>query len=406
MRKILLGGAAAVLVVGLVAAQRHDDPYTVDFLMPSGEGAFVGATAMIGGGEAGRVSDVQVEQGKARITVTVDDEHAPLRAGTDAHIMWNSAVGRRTIEIQPGPNGNPILASGRLVESTNERVELDDVLAALDTPTRAKVQSLVGRLETTLKGREKDINDTITTAGPAVDALGEVLQGVGEDGPAIKALVTNLHDVASTLSKRHEELSGTVGNLGSVVASAARQQGQLKKALDEVPSTLDQGTNTFAKVPDAVDETVPLLEALRPATKQLPGVARNLRPVLADLRPAVAELRPTLASARTLMDYLPGLLDSAHGTLPEAETTVDEIDPAVAFLRPYTPEVIGFVSNWTSIFSGKNDTGHHARALLVEGTTSVTNLPITPPGIESKSEPAPGSLAGQPWTDANGDAIR
>lgn len=405
MRKVPFIAIALLLGFGIFQLNKSND-YTLQLLMPSAQDVFVGATITIAGQGVGEVKDVDVKDGQARVTVSVDKAHSPLRAGTTGHVTWNSAIGRRAIELVPGPNDNAALPSGKLVVVKTERVELDEVLAALDTPTRAKVQSLVGNLQTTLKDREPDANATITEAGPAVQALGDVLKGVGEDGPAIRALVTNLHDVTSTLSKRHSELADTIQNLGAVVSSAAAQQKQLKAALDEAPSTITQGTNTFAKVPDAVDNTVPLLKALHPATKQLPEVASNLNPVLTDLKPSIAALRPTLQSVTTLLQYMPGLLANAHSVIPQVSDTVTSVGPAVSFLRPYTPETIGFLSNWTSIFAAKNDTGHHARALLVESATSVTDLPIIPPGTQLDTTPAPGSLAGQPWTDANGDAIR
>jgi phospholipid/cholesterol/gamma-HCH transport system substrate-binding protein len=281
------------------------------------------------------------------------------------------------------------------------------VLAALDPKTRKRLRSVVAQLQQTLDGREPDVNATMTTAGPAVEALGELLRGVGQDGPAIRQLVTKLRRVVTTLSDRDADLGGTVRNLGRFVGSTARQQEQLKAALDELPSTVRAGSKLFGKVPGAVDATVPLLRELRPATRELPEVARNLGPVLRELRPTVDALRPTLGAARSLLAYTPELLDTAHETLPGMREAVDQVQPAARFLRPYTPEVIGYLSNWTSLFSGKNPSGHFGRALITNSASAATDNPgIVPPGMKQDPAPAPGSLVGQPWTDANGDGIR
>lgn len=407
LRKKWLAAAAVVLVATTVGLAWPRDDYLLQVHMPTAAGTFVGARVTIAGQEVGKVTEVGVLGDKARVTVTVDDANAPMPSGTTARTNWSSVIGVRTVELLPGPDKNPDLPSGHAIPAKAERVELDDVLATLDAPTRKRLKSAVAGLRRATEGNEANLNETLKTAGPAVGALGEVLRGLGEDGPAIRALVANLHQLTSTLSNRRAELSGTVRNLSDLVGSAAGQQGQLKAAVGEVPSTAKAGSKMFGRVPAAVDAAAPLLRDLRPATERLPAIARDLRPVLTELRPTVDALRPTLASAQTVLRYTPDLLDSAHATVPGVRDAVGSARPAVSFLRPYTPEVIGFLSNWTSLFSGKNASGHFGRALVVESSTSVTDNPgVLPPGTELDPRPAPGSLAGQPWTDANGDGIR
>jgi phospholipid/cholesterol/gamma-HCH transport system substrate-binding protein len=405
-RWVVSAAVVAVVGVGVMKVMPHHD-YELQLLMPSAEGSFVGARTMIDGQEVGHVKDVSVEGNHAKVTVEVDSAHAPLHAGTTAHITWNSVIGRRQVELVPGPAKNPELPSGKVVDSSTERVELDDLVAALDAPTRAKVQKLVAGLQSTLHGSEGDVRSTLDSAGPFVQAIGEVLKGVGQDGPAIRRLVMQLHSMTSTLSSRHTELAATVQNLTALVSSAAQQQEQIKAALDEVPGTVQEGSAFFSRVPAAVDQTVPLLNDLRPATKQLPSVAHNLNPVLTDLRPTVAALRPTLQAARALLGVTPDLLDSTHATIPGIDDAVSSLQPAVAFLRPYTPEVIGFLTNWTSLFSAKNAAGHFGRALVPFSASQLNDNPgILPPGMTQDKEPAPGSIIGQAWTDANGDGVR
>lgn len=406
--RLAAGAVAALALVGIVAVTGDDvDAYEVRMLMPSAEGAIEGATAMVNGHGVGRVTDIGVQGGQALVTVRIDEEFAPLHAGTRARIRWNSILGRRNLELLPGPERNPELPSGKTISSDIERVELDDVLAALDSRTRKNVQGLVKELQSTLGGNEKQLRNTLTQAGPFVEALGEVLDGVGQDGAAIRSLVKDLHGVTRVLATRDQELGRTVGNLSSLLRSVAAQQKQVKAALQEAPGTLQAGTEFLGRVPRAVDAAVPLLEDLQPATRQLPALARHLNPVLRDLRPTVDALRPTLGSLQSLLQFTPGLLDSAHATVPELESALYAAGPAVSFLRPYTPEVIGFATNWTSIFASKNMSGHYGRALITTSASALNSNPgILPPGLEQDPAPAPGSLVGQAWTDANGDTVR
>lgn len=395
-----------VLVAGVaVAVASSSDPYRVQFVMTSAEGTFPGNKALIAGRQAGTVEKVEVRDDKALVTVDIDHEFAPLHQGTDARISWQAVLNERFLEILPGPASAPVLPSDSRVQSHYERVELDQLLATLDPKTMQNTSAVVQQVSAALKGREQGLKGTLQYGGPALNALGEVLQGVGSDGPAIRDLVTQLHQVTSTLSARGDELSNTVNNLGDLTAATASQQKALSDGIAQLPSTLSAAKTTLDKVPDAVDQTVPLLNDLQPATAKLPSVAANLRPVVSDLSPVVGQLRPTLDSAQALLDRTPGLIDSAHEVLPGATDVVTRAQPAVAFLRPYTPELTGWLTNWTGIWAGQDGVGSYARALLTASASSVGDNPgAIPPGQRRDERPAPGSLVGQPWTDANGDS--
>ncbi|MBN9735655.1 MCE family protein [Pseudonocardia sp. P1] len=408
MRNALLLVVVAVLVLAATAAiVSRSSGYRLDIVMPSAEGTFAGDEVAIGGRPVGRVTKVGLEGPRALVSVEIDDDVAPLHEGTGARITWEAVISDRYVELLPGPAGNPDIPSGGRIESDIERVEVDKVLATLDPETMDRIGSTVRQLDSTLEGREGDLNATLATGGPAVQALGEVVRAVGSDGPAIRSLVTELRGITTTLNERDESLRGTIGDLGAVTSSVATREGELSQSVAELPSTLDAADSTFGKIPGAVDEAVPLLDTLQPATRRLPEVARNLSPVLQELRPAVADLRPTLVAAQSLLDRTPRLIDGANEALPAATDIVSRARPAVAFLRPYAPETAGWLANWGSIWAGQDSTGNFARALLTEGSTSVTSTPgILPPGIQRDERPAPGAPADQPWNDANGDGIR
>ena len=125
------------------------------------------------------------------------------------------------------------------------------------------------------------------------------------------------------------------------------------------------------------------------------------------LPPSVAQLRPTLAAADRLLGYTPDLLDSAHATVPDVTKAVEALAPAVAFLRPYTPELTGFIGQFGNIWSLYDSQGHFAHALITVEQGALDNSPpLALPGMTFDSRRTPGANAGQPWTDATGSGPR
>jgi phospholipid/cholesterol/gamma-HCH transport system substrate-binding protein len=208
-----------VLVLALVAfgiTALTGGGYQLKLLMPSAGKVFVGGKVLLRGEQIGDVADLGVQGNKALVTIDIDDDYAPLHAGTTARITWSSVIGAQAVDLMPGPASNPELPSGRMITGNTESVQLDDLLAALDRPTRAHVQGLVADLRATLRGREPGVRSTISTAGPAVQAAGQVLKAVGQDGPSIRQLVVQVRGMIQQLSDRDGQLAGVVNNVGDL----------------------------------------------------------------------------------------------------------------------------------------------------------------------------------------------
>ncbi|WP_312858106.1 MlaD family protein [Pseudonocardia pini] len=410
-RLVKVGGwiLVVLLLAAFVWSRWPGGDYTVKLVMTSATQLVYGSPVLVNGFEAGNVTGIEVRNGKAVVTVGLDDTHAPLRDGTTGHIEWSSTLGERFLTLDPGPAENPEMPDGAMFEAEISQVEVDEVLAALDEPTRVELSSLIAQLDSTVDGSQDDLNATLRSAGPAVGALGEVLGAVGRDGEAIKQVVTQLRDLVETATERQEAVRGTVEGLTTFSSTVAAQQQALSDSLAELPSTLHTADGTLKKVPEAGASATELLQDLQPGTAQLTETARNLSPVLQDLRPAVGRLRPTLEAAQALLGRTPGLLDTVHGTFPQATETLEAYQPAVGFLRPYTPELVGWFYNWGMNFSIYDSQGHLWAAILGNvGPLANNESLVTPPPIEKESEPVPGSAVGQPWDgahDATGSPI-
>ena len=399
--------AAAVIAGGyLLAAQ--DDGYEIKLVMPNAANLLDGSRVEIDGKPVGAVTKLETRDSQALVTVSVDDTHAPLRTGSTAQVQWRGLLGERVVELMPGPATNPQLPSGAMLPAGSEQVELDQVLAALDPDTRSHLNSVVQQLDQSLQAHPQDIKATLDTAGPAVNELGEVLKAVGQDGPAIGNLISDLHQMMDPVVARQAQVREVVDSLTSATDSLAAEQAQLQQALGAMPSTLDTAQHAMDSVPAAVDASVPLLRLLQPATSQLAGLSQNLSPLLADLRPTIADLRPTLQSASTLLQLTPALLDSTHGVLPGVTQAVTQLNPAVSFLRPYTPDLMGWLSNWGAAFGNYDAQGHYFHGLVQVSTSIFDDNPGANVGLNGgpNATPAPGIASGQPWVDANGSAPR
>jgi phospholipid/cholesterol/gamma-HCH transport system substrate-binding protein len=408
LRGIIFGAGVAAAAAATAFATVSTSDYKVSVVLASATNLHEGGSVQVRGFDAGKVESITPVDGQAKIVMDLDPDYAPLHDGAVVSVRWKSLVGERHLTITDGAPGNAEVPSGGMLKGTMPQpMELDQVLAALDEPTRESLKSLLNNLDKTVDGHEQDLNKTVKTAGPALQALGDVLKGLGTDGPAISGLVSQVEQMVSTLSAHDSDVKNIVDQLSKFSGDTVQQRQALKDALAKLPGTLDAANKTLGDVPPAVAKANPLLNDLKPAIEKLPQVAANLKPVLTDLRPLVAQLHPTLSAADQLLQNTPGLLDRAHAVLPGATSLVSDLEPAIDFLRPYTPEVAGFLSNWSSAMANYGGVGHYARILAEVGASSVNINPGIPlPGFGVNQQPLPGSLVDQPWTDATGGGVK
>ncbi len=406
-RKFAASAVVFALVAGAWLAVGGDD-YEASVTLDSATNVVSGGPVLVNGFEAGKVTGIDVVDGRAKISFALDAAHAPLHSGAQVRVEWKAALSERVLSITDGERSNAEIPDGGAVPGSQPKpTEIDDVLNSLDDPTREKLQSLTKRLAATLQGNESDLAETVAGAGPTLEALGQVLRALGTDGPAIRNLVTRVNTTVGILAERDDEVASIVAQLATLTDRLAERRTDVRATLRALPSTLDQARRTLDRVPATAEQAVPLLRDLAPATAALRPVAKNLAPVLRDLRPLAADLRPALASAQALLGITPGLLDVTNETLPGIGKAVDSARAPLEFLRPYAPEIVAYPTLWASAFSNYDSYGNFARLLFSQSATSLTENPgIVPPGISNDPFPAPGAIVSQPWTDAYGSEKR
>jgi phospholipid/cholesterol/gamma-HCH transport system substrate-binding protein len=399
-RQIIVG-VIAVLLIGLGAyISWPRENYSVQIVMTNVENLAVGGKVWINGFDSGWVESIDAKDGKALVRAGIAPGHVPLHAGTRTRIQWYAALGERVLTIYPGPASNPEIPNGGLLQAESDQVEVDEVLAALDMPTRQKLNGLIDSLHATTAGKEPDVAATLRAVGPTVQAAGAIFDAIGRDGPAVHQLVQQLQRMIQVTAQQQGDVAGTVHGLDQFAGALATQQTQLSSTLHELPATLNTANVTLKDIPPAADSASDMLHDLHGATRQLPRIADDLAPFVRDLRPTVRDLGPTLRAASDFLDSSPRLLDDTHVVLPEARKFVKGYRPAISFLRPYTPELMGWIQNWGKNFAAIDSQGHLWSALVGEATPQAfDDSPSTLPPVQQVGEPKPGAVVNQPWND-------
>ncbi|WP_141582513.1 MCE family protein [Actinomadura sp. WMMA1423] len=210
-----------------------------------------GDDVKIAGAPVGRVDEVRVVDGRARVSLTVRDT-VQIPADSEAAIRWRDAMGRRVVYLVPGRSAAR-MRHGAHITRTRSAV---DGSALLD-----QLGPLVRSLD------PKQVNTVLVSLSEALD---------GNAG-SVDRLIADIDTLAATIARRRAVLRQMLADYATVTGVIARRDKQIGAAVDDLVSLGD----AFARNRRLIDDTLVQLAALaRTSDSLLAGNERELSQVV------------------------------------------------------------------------------------------------------------------------------
>jgi phospholipid/cholesterol/gamma-HCH transport system substrate-binding protein len=344
-----------------------------------------GDDVQVGGRRIGSIDSIDLTADNQALVKVTLDEFAPLHAGTTAVIRATSlsGVANRYIALTPGPNNRPKLADNATIptERTTSIVDLDQLFNTLDAPTRRSLQEVVQGSATQYEKRQRLANLSLRYLNPALGSAARVVGELTRDQNAFTGLVVNTSRVVTALAARRADLSALIGNAQKTAGAIASQNASFDQALAVLPGTLQQANTTFADLRPALDDLDVLVAASKPATRRLAPFLAQLRPLVADAVPTVHDLRTLVFQAgpnNDLVDLLlklPAFERRGRPVFSRAVSTLEKSQPVLEFIRPYGPELLGWIRDFGQGASTYDANGHYARIMPIFNEFQFTDNP-------------------------------
>jgi phospholipid/cholesterol/gamma-HCH transport system substrate-binding protein len=374
---------AAVAVVVLLFTAGGGYRVTAEFV---NAGQLVkGSEVRVAGISVGSVEDIEISHsGTAEVTFTVDDDYAPLRQGTQATIRPTSLSGiaNRFVDLQLGPDdGEDIDDGGRIgLDQTASAVELDEVFSLFDKETRSSLRGVIKGQADTLRGHGAGLRRGIHYLNPALSTGARLFGELTRDRRLLKRFVVDSGTLVHALAVRRDDLTGVVSNLNATFGALGGQQSALAESIERLPPFLRRANTTFVNVRAALNDVDPLVDAAKPAVRRLGPFLDQARMFAADAEPTIRDLSRTISSPGSsndlieLINSFPPLtrvaLDDVNangatrpGAFPATTTALRAAAPTIAFARPYTPDFVGWLDDFSTT-GGYDAVGGYSRAWI------------------------------------------
>ncbi len=278
-----------------------------------------GQTVRISGVRIGDISKVELRDGRAIISMDVDPEYRK-RVHTDASALMRPKTGLKDIfiELTPGTKGAPVVPEGFMIKVRNTLPDVnpDEILSSLDGDTRDYLSLLVSGAGQGLANRGNDLQEVFRRFEPTHRDLARVTSKVAERRSNLRRLIHSLNELNGELASKGKELTTVVGASSEVFDAFASEQGNISRAVGDLPGTLQQTTRTLGKVQTLAETIGPAVTRLRPAIRKLDGANKSLIPLAKEATPLLAkQIRPFVRTARPVIRSLkPAAKDLAAAT--------------------------------------------------------------------------------------------
>ena len=340
----------------------------------------------VGGRRVGSIRGIELtSDNQARIEIEVQEPFAPLREGTRGVIRATSlsGVANRYIALTLAPENERALDEGATLtaDRTTSIVDLDQLFDTLDGRTRKDLQGIIQGLATATRGRGDEMNEAAEFFNPALSSSRKLLEELTEDEGVLTEFLVNSSRTVTALAARRDDLAGVVSGTNATAGAIAAESESLGEALDVLPGTLRRANTTFVNLRATLGDLEALVDVSKPATRRLTPFLTELRPLVRTARPTIADLRRLVSRTGPDNDLVdatnsfPGLHRVAEPSLKATRQSLIKSQPVLEFIRPYTPDVTGWLRDFSQGAANYDANGHFARIQPIFNAFSLTENP-------------------------------
>jgi phospholipid/cholesterol/gamma-HCH transport system substrate-binding protein len=286
----------------------------------------------------------------------------PLRQDTRAVIRPKTLLGEKFVElVRPQSSDQAYLQSGATIPKaqTGQATEIDDILNAMDAPTRKAMSESFRQLGIAVDGRQQDVSAAL---------------------PSLDSTLANLRPLARVGESRQQELDRILTNLNTIMQALADEQDQLGHLVNSGDTAMS---------------------GIASRDQALAGTVRNGAAVFGSLDQAFNGVTP---ADRASLQKSPATIAAGRRTLSLTNPQVDQLLPEILLGQISYPndqlnitdaESLTLAAEWISAFSHQDATGFNS--LRITGINpSAQKTAAALPG----SVPVPGApTAPQDLTD-------
>jgi phospholipid/cholesterol/gamma-HCH transport system substrate-binding protein len=288
------------------------------------------SSVRIAGVNVGKVTSIKREGSTGVVTMEISKSGLPIHRDATLKIRARILLeGNWFVDLEPGTSSSPTVPSGYTIPITQtaDPVQLDQILDALNSDTRANLQTFLAEYGAALTRKPTQAQDA--EQNPVVRGLNgaqalkktyfdspEALKGAaivnqalgGVEQHDLSKLVAGIEKLTAKLNVHEQQLGEFIGNFNTFLGTLASESTSLSTTVAELPGTLQNADRAFTNFNAAAPSIRKFSLDLIPGVEQTPATIAAAFPWIEQVQASFApteiggvakglgEASPTIAS--------------------------------------------------------------------------------------------------------------
>lgn len=330
------------------------------------------------GVEVGRVGAIDVEGGRAVVTLTMDGEYGPLYRDARLRVRPDTPLDDFYVNIED--RGTP--ATGELgeddvlrAERTRTPVDVGRVLNTFNADTRTRLEQAIDELGRGLPDRGRELRATLVELAPFLRAAQRLTRETATRRVRTRRLVHNFRLMTEELARRDTDVRRLVGGGAATLTELGSVDAPLERVIADLPPTMRRLQSSFSTLRVTADELDPAFDALRPTARAMPAGFRALRAFGRSAEPSFRSLRRPLPELERLVRSLRPTARGLASAFDRLQPLSPRLDRIVRLVKPCDRELAKFFHNTVSLakFSDKRATIFRGQTVSAGGSADQPN---------------------------------
>ncbi|MCK2218082.1 MCE family protein [Actinomadura sp. ATCC 31491] len=279
---------ALIVLIGVqIAKVGGGGGYRIVATFDDVSGLTEGDQVKIAGAPVGRVDGIRVVDGRAEVTMEVQDA-VRVPADSEAAIRWRNAIGQRVVYLLPGTAPGRLPPGGRIAR-TSSVVDIGQLVSDLGPLTRSldadQINQLLTAAATALKGNERNLPRLL-------DNVDAITTTVAERRQTIERLLEDYATVSGVLARRDKQIEQLVDNLVTLTEAFADNRRLVDDALVQLSATVHTSDEVLGRNAGELGAFV----------ENLKGLTGGVRRHVGEIDRTVSTLQPLFARAYSTVD--------------------------------------------------------------------------------------------------------
>ena len=387
---------AALTFVGYTMVKKDvrlpfsSEPYLVDVILPDAQGLNPDKepAAGVAGVAAGKVVDVQIEHGRARVTLRLDSGlRGKVFNDATAVVRPTSALQTLIVNVLPGDPSTGALEAGKAIEpeNTDGFVHIDKLTGVLDADTQAQVQVLVSEAATALQGREPEVRKILDQLGTLTEVATPVAEALADRRRLLSRLTVHLDQLFATLGRRGQQLGRAIDTGSRTLAVTAAREVEVGATTRQLSPLLGEVRRSLAASRSLAQPLTPALEQLTPAARDLEPTATELGELSPHLDRLVGVADRLVSDGRRPVRQLAGGLEGLAGRIRSDQIpALRELVDLTELLFKYRNGLAQFGDSYSGAASTNRRAGTYAQQAIVSAELDPSGFGLGPAAARSR----------------------